>query len=260
MAPRRRLWARLGLLRGAVLASCLGLAGGALAQEIVSAEFANPTDRYPHGVLGDALEWGSLRITVERRVGTQGGLFNGDTDLTYSVDLPDTLVFEDIEPRLWDITGDGSPEVVVVQSHQQFGARLLVLGLGSDGLGYVGEVPFIGTRFRWLAPVGAGDFDGDGRIEVAFVDRPHLAKTLRIFEWDGAALVLDTEISGLTNHRIGEDYISGGVRDCGSALEMVTADGDWSDVMVTSFDGEWRTRSAGAFSAARLAAVLDCQG
>ncbi|MGJ8611687.1 MAG: FG-GAP repeat domain-containing protein [Octadecabacter sp.] len=258
MAPRPRAWALSGLVRGAGLAACLGLAGAAAAQQITGAEFAAPTDRYPHGVLGDGLEWGSLRISVGRSVGSEDGLFSGSSDRTYSLDASEALVYEDLEPRLWDITGDGAPEVVVVQSHQQFGARLLVIGLENGVPAYLGEVPFIGTRFRWLSPVGAADFDGDGQIEVAFVDRPHLAKVLRIFEWDGTALVLDTEIGGLTNHRIGDAFISSGVRDCGDGPEMVTADGDWSDVMVTSFEGAWVSRSVGAFSASRLAATLAC--
>ena len=124
MAPRPRDRALHHCVRGAVLTVCLGLAGAASAQQIVSAEFANPTDRYPHGVLGDDLEWASLRITVETPVGNGDGLFTGQTTRTYSLDAPADLVFEDLEPRLWDITGDGAPEVVVVQSHQRLGARI----------------------------------------------------------------------------------------------------------------------------------------
>ena len=258
-APRRPPRALTWSARGALLALCLGQASLAAAQEITAAEFANPTDRYPHGVLGDDLEWASLRITVTRAVGDDGSLFSGAATQTFSLDAPADLVFEDLTPRLWDITGDGAPEVVVVQSHQQFGARLLVIGLENGVPAFRGEVPFIGTRFRWLAPVAAADFDGDGRVEVAFVDRPHLAKVLRVFEWDGSALRLDTEIAGLTNHRIGEDFISGGLRVCSAGPEMVTADADWSDVMVTSYEDAWQTRSVGAYSPSTLAAALECQ-
>ena len=86
-----------------------------------------------------------------------------------------------------------------------------------------------------------------------------MAKTLRIFEWDGAGLGLDAELGGLTNHQIGQDFISSGVRDCGGGPEMVTADGDWSDIMVTRMDGGiLETRSVGAFSREKLDAVLNC--
>ena len=108
--------------------------------------------------------------------------------------------------------------------------------------------------------MGAVDLDGDGRIEIAFVDRPHLAKTLRVFEWDGTGLVFEAELAGLTNHRIGEDFISGGVRDCGAGPEFVTADADWSDIMATTLDADvLKTRAIGGFSAAALAAALGCR-
>jgi len=253
MAPRWLLRVLHKASRGAGLALCLGLAGQAAAQEITGASYSDPTDRYPHGVLGDDLEWGTLNITF--RPGS------GQSSSTFEVVSPDRLVFEDLEPRLWDITGDGSPEVVAIQSHQQFGARLLVIGVVDGQPGFLAEVPFIGTRFRWLAPVGAADFDGDGRIEVAFVDRPHLAKTLRVFEWNGSELVLDPEIADVTNHRIGEDFISSGVRDCGSGPEMVMANATRSQVVVVSgFDGQWQVREAGPWSQNALAATLECQG
>lgn len=245
MAPRLRAWALKGLARGAGLAVCAGLAGAAAAETIVGASFDAPTTRYGHGVLGDAIEYGALVIEVEDWANT----------VRYRVTLPQDHVFEDLEPRLWDITGDGSPEVVVIETDMRLGGSLAVY----DETGKISETDHIGRTNRWLAPVGAADFDGDGRIEVAFVDRPHLAKVLRIFEWDGIALVLDTEIGGLTNHRIGEDFISGGVRDCGDGPEMVTADADWSDVMVTSFDAGWSAQSVGAYSPERIAETLGCR-
>jgi hypothetical protein len=157
--------------------------------------------------------------------------------------------------RFWDVTGDGQFEVVVILTSLTLGASLAVYN--ADGR--IAQTPHIGQTRRWLAPVGAADFDGDGRIELAFVDRPHLAKTLRVFEWNGAGLVLDAELGGLTNHRIGENFISGGVRDCGAGLEMVTADSDWSDLMVTRMDsGTLAARSLGVFTPERLAAALDC--
>lgn len=215
-------------------------------ETITGAVFDTPTDRYAHCVLGDCLEWAALEILSQRadgqEVSRRFNLYPGD------------FVFEDLEPRLWDVTGDGAPEVVVVRSSVTKGAALVVFNV--DGV--LAETAPIGQANRWLAPVGAADFDGDGRVEVAFVDRPHLAKVLRIFEWDGLALVPDTRIEGLTNHRIGQDFISGGVRDCGAGPELVTADAEWQRVVLTSYDGEWRLRDGGAFSSARLNAVMAC--
>ncbi|MCF2870156.1 VCBS repeat-containing protein [Octadecabacter sp. G9-8] len=234
-----------GLVRSAWLTACLGLAGAAGAETIIGATFQGPTDRYGHAILGDAIEYSELVIETEDWANTT----------RYRITLPFDHVFEDVMPRLWDITGDGKPEVVVIETDVSLGGSLAVY----DQTGLIAQTDHIGRSNRWLAPVGAADFDEDGRIEVAFVDRPHLAKVLRIFEWDGVALVLDGEVEGLTNHRIGQDFISGGLRDCGAGPQMVTADRDWSDVMVTSYDGGWITRSVGPFSPDWLAAVLRCE-
>jgi len=249
MAPRLAWRALKSASRGAWQAVCLGLAGIAAADEvIISAQFQGETDAYQHCILGDCIEYSALEIVSRSGDGT---LYSRTTQL-----WPQPFVFEDIAPRLWDVTGDGFPEVVVILTSFDQGASLAVFGLD----GRIAQTPFIGRSNRWLAPVGTADFDGDGQVEVAFVDRPHLAKTLRIFEWDGSALVLDAEVSGLTNHRIGEDFITGGVRDCGDGAQMVTANADWSSVMVTSFDGSWRTREVAPFSAQAVDDALDCAG
>lgn len=227
------------------MALCLGLAGQASGEVIIGAEFAGPTERYGHAILGDAIEFGELVIETEDWANT----------VRYRVTLPADHVFEDVAPRLWDITGDGHPEVVVIETDMARGGSLAIYTQS----GKIGETPHIGRPNRWLAPVAAADFDGDGRIEVAFVDRPHLAKVLRVFEWDGAGLALDVELAGLTNHRIGQDFISGGLRDCGAGPEMVMARADWSRVMVVSYADGWQVRDVAAFSQETLAAVMDCR-
>ena len=229
---------------------------------ITEAVFAEPTGRYAHGVLGDALEWGNLHVTVKQTYGRKGGLFHGFKALTYHFRLPDELVYEDLEPRLWDVTGDGAPEVVVVQSHKDLGARLLVLGVQKDGKpGYLGATPHIGRKNRWLAPVGAADLDADGRIEIAYIDRPHLAKLMRIWRFDGRDLAHVTDIPGLTNHKIGWDVIPGGIRDCGAGPEIITADADWRQIVATQVrsDGSARMRAVAPYDGnAAFDKVLSC--
>ncbi|MEM9708725.1 MAG: VCBS repeat-containing protein [Pseudomonadota bacterium] len=205
-----------------VLALALLLVGsGAVASDaIVDARYESPTTRYAHGVLGDAVEWGTLVLVAE-------------SGAEAMVVLPEERVFEDLTPRLADLDGDGAPEVIAVESHQSFGARLSIYGM--DGL--IAATDYIGTRNRWLAPIGAADLDGDGVVEVAFVDRPHLAKTIRIFGFEGGALEEEAAFRGFSNHRIGEDFISGGIRICDSQPQMVVAEGDWSGIAVISWDG-----------------------
>lgn len=245
--------------RAAALA-CL-CASSAAADTILSATYADPTTRYAHAILGDAVEYGTVQIEVGATTGDDGSLFQGKRSVTYEIKLPEDRVFEDLAPRLWDVTGDGAPEVVVILSRVDLGAALIVIGLDdADRPVQIAGTPHIGQTNRWLAPLGAADLDGDGRIEVAYIDRPHLAKTLRIWEFNGTDLVEEAASTGLTNHKIGEDFISGGIRTCGGRAEVITADADWTQIMASTFDGRQITsRVVGPFGGpASLAAAVAC--
>lgn len=192
----------------------------AFPQTIVVAHYADPTTRYDHGVLGDAIEHGTLELTLQ-------------DGKTVRFVLPQSLVFEDTAPRLADVTGDGLVEVVVVESSQTKGARLAVYNADAR----IAQTPFIGQRNRWLAPVGVADLDGDGHIEIAYVDRPHLAKTLRVWRYRAGALSEVASLSGVTNHRIGERDIAGGIRTCAGLPEIIVARADWRRLLAVRFDG-----------------------
>lgn len=205
------------------------MATTACAETITGAEYAAPTDRYAHGVLGDAIEWGQLLISTE----------NGVRNVT----LPQDRVFEDVAPRLADVDNDGTPEVIVVETHVPQGAQLAIY----DETGKIAATPHIGRTNRWLAPIGVADLDGDGLKEIAYIDRPHLAKTLRVWRFANGALEPVADLPGLTNHRIGEPDIGGGIRDCGQGPEMITASADWSLVMATTLEsGSLQTRPIGS--------------
>ncbi|WP_082176106.1 FG-GAP-like repeat-containing protein [Pseudaestuariivita atlantica] len=247
-ARARRALCRPGLWLAVSLAA---VAPGLAASDPVEARYAEPTTRYPHGVLGDDVENAALEV-----VRADGRVLR--------LRWPDTIVFEDTAPRLADLDGDGKAEVIVVESHERQGARLAVYGIFGDVLALRAATPFIGTRFRWLAVVGAGDLDGDGVAEIAYVDRPHLAKTLRIWRYaaDGATVTLAPvgALPGVTNHRIGEVDIAGGLRDCGAGPEMIVASADWRRVLALTFDGSDITqRDLGAHAGrGSFATALEC--
>ena len=207
--------------RGTLLASLAVLfAGQAAAQDIVAARYAAPTDRYGHRVLGAGGEWAALILDLA------DGTVRRFT-------LPDTLVFEDVAPRLADLDGDGTSEVIVVESSLREGARLAVYGPE----GRIATTPHIGTRNRWLAPAAIADLNGDGITDIAYVETPHLGKVLRVWSWTPGGLTEIARLSGVTNHRIGDEVIWGGLRDCGQGSEIVLADAGFQSLVAVSFAG-----------------------
>ncbi len=216
--------------------------------DIKSAEFSDPTTRYNHGILGDAIEYGSLHISVIDKVTGKNN--------TVTIELPWDHVFEDIKPRLADIDNDGNLEVVVIETDVSKGAALAVY----DEFGKLAETPHIGRSHRWLAPVGIADFNGDGDMDIAYIDRPHLAKKLRVWSYRNGKLVKIASAKNLTNHKIGWDFITGGVRDCGTGLEIITANGGWRKIMSTRMKGmTLRSETIGPYNGPdSLNAALGC--
>ncbi|MEE8272558.1 MAG: VCBS repeat-containing protein [Alphaproteobacteria bacterium] len=159
--------------------------------DIVAAWLALPTDRYRHGVLGDRLEAAALR--VRRRDGATAELAAGAD-----------AVFEDLVPRLVDLDRDGRDEIIVVRSYLDRGAALAVAGLDPAGtLRVIAETPPIGRPSRWLNPIGAADFDGDGTTEIAYVETPHIGGRLMIWEFRDGGLRRQAAEPGFSNHAIG---------------------------------------------------------
>ena len=233
----------LGLVTNSVLAQ----QASTVRQGEWVASFSEPTDRYGHAVLGDTPEWTRLCLA------------HNDTEAC--VTLPKNKVFEDIAPRLADVNADGRMDAVVVESDDQYGASLVVYLLQDFGeLTRIANDP-IGTRFRWLAPIGIADLDGDGYTEIAYIDRPHLAKTLRILRYVDSKLVEVAATAGLTNHRIGESYITSGLKNCrNSPVDIITADASFKIVMASRFDGQRITTRAIAplTTLADVQAALEC--
>ena len=224
---------------------------------VKSATLQSKTDRYGHNVLGGN-EYAELNVQF---------LSGGDIMKRQTITLPPDRVFEDIEARITDLTleiehmGDRPIHIVVVESSARGGAELAVYGLRDGKIEKIAATPPIGRRNRWLAPAGIADFDGDGQNDIAYVETPHIGGTLRIWTMREGKLVQIASKRGFSNHRIGEDFITGGVRDCGQGPELVLPNFNWSGLMVARMTGDGiATREIGSQTGkAAVDAALACQ-
>ncbi len=174
---------------------------------LVRAWFAEPTRRYGHGVLGDAVEAGALIAESA----------SGDRHVFR---LPESAVFEDITPRLADLDNDGRAEVVAIRAFRDAGGSLGVYGLQGGKLREIARTAPIGRANRWLNVAGIADFDGDGTRDVAIVVTPHIGGTLEFWSLRKNRLVKLASQFGFSNHAIGSRNLNL------SAVADVDGDGD----------------------------------
>lgn len=185
-------------------------------RNIARAWLAEPTDRYRHGVLGDAIEAASL--IVERRDGAREVIRAGDD-----------AVFEDLEPRIAELDDSGREFVVVVKSYLAAGSALAVIGERDGRFAILAETTPIGTAQRWLNPAGAGDFFGDGSRTLALVQMPHVLGQLQLWDWLDGRLAKRLELSNTSNHVAGSRVLRM------SAITDFDGDGS-ADLAIPSFD------------------------
>ncbi|MBI4366503.1 MAG: VCBS repeat-containing protein, partial [Deltaproteobacteria bacterium] len=159
-------------------------------RDIARVWLAEPTARYDHGVLGDKIEAASL--VIEMRDGKH-----------HTVRLNADAVFEDLKPRLADLDGDGHDEIVVVKSNLKHGSSLAVIAERKGKYEIVAETPPLGAPHRWLNPAGIGDFNGDGKTDIALVRQPHVVGELELWSWSGGALRKAAVLADTANHIAG---------------------------------------------------------
>ncbi len=160
------------------------------AEQVISARYAEPVERYGHYALGRPHEY--ARVVARTDAGREVVL-----------ELPWDEVFEDLAPRLVRLTADAQAELLVIVSARGSGSRLALVGFRGGRLEIVARSAAIGTPNRWLNPVGVADLDGDGVAEIAAVTTPHIGGVLRIYRRSGELLVEVDSLAGFSNHVYG---------------------------------------------------------
>lgn len=162
-------------------------------RNIRAAWFSDPTDRYQLSAFASSEHAGSLMVaTSDRRL--------------HKLTLPPEAVFEDREPRIWDVDGDGFDEIVVVKTSLKEGASLAVVVVQGDQIRIALETAPVGPK-GWLNPAGIGDFDGDGRPDIALVRTPHRLGALEIWTFRGGRLVALLREPDVSNHAKGSAHL-----------------------------------------------------
>jgi FG-GAP-like repeat len=164
-------------------------------KDIAWAWLGTPTLRYPHTALGSATHAATLHVQMGNGTGAA-------KELVYT--LPLHKVFEDLTVRLVDLDGDGRDEIIVVESDAVRGSATVVLGVRAKSLVELARSPYAGSTFLWLNPVGAADFDGDGKLDIASVITPHIGGTLTLYHYKPPKLEPFARAMDVSNHRMGD--------------------------------------------------------
>ena len=156
----------------------------------VFAQYAMPTEKYGHGILGDKIEAEQLVVVVD-------GVF-------YEHKLPDEYVFEDISPRLYDVDGDGELEFITIRTHISRGGGIAIYKIVGEQLVEFAHLAEIGSRHRWLNIVAIADLDHDKIMELVWIETPHIGGILKVAKIEAGSLKVLAEKAQYSNHSIGE--------------------------------------------------------
>ncbi len=149
------------------------------------AVLSDPTDEYPHGILGDDIE--AATVTV---------IDNG-SELT--IDAPDGTVFEMIKPMWADIDGDGEYELLMTASNGSEGARMIAY----ESTGEIAATSDpIGRGSRWLNQLAVAPTGPLGETEIIEVRTPHIGGIVRWYQLANGRFDLQASASGYSTHRI----------------------------------------------------------
>lgn len=151
---------------------------------------SDPTDRYPHGALGDSEEAASMTLIDA----------GGRPRVIARIEFPEPSVFEGLAPIWTDWNRDGIREIVATLSSNDTGAKLV---LYDETGATLAEGAAIGAGQRWRHAIAVAPFGPGGEMELAEVLTPHLGGVVQFLRWEGTRLVPVARIPGFTSHVFG---------------------------------------------------------
>lgn len=154
----------------------------------------DPTDRYPHAVLGDAIEAGGITLletTPEVRI-------------TAHIPITEPQVVEGIMPLWLDWDGNGRREIIVTLSDAEQGAQI---NLFSETGELLAQGPAVGRGSRWRHQIAVAPFGPNGEQELAGVLTPHLGGQVEFYRWQDDRLQIVAQVPGYTSHIIGTNNL-----------------------------------------------------
>lgn len=182
-----------------------------------------PTERYRHGILGDAVEASGFVVLAPPDLAAVG---------TGTVAEP--AVIEGRRVIWTDMDGDGTREVQLTVSTPDAGARLIVMA--EDGT-VLGKGDPVGQSSRWRHQIAFGRFSTTPRsVEVV---TPHIGGVVAFVEV-GAPLRTVATTQPFTSHRIGSRELDMAVAvdvDADGFLELIVPTQDRMSLVAIGLDG-----------------------
>ncbi|MBT8249938.1 MAG: hypothetical protein KJN81_06715, partial [Acidimicrobiia bacterium] len=158
------------------------------------AVLSDPTDVYPHGILGDDIEAATVTII--------------DSGVELTIDAPDGTVFEMIKPMWADIDDDGEHELLMTASNDSEGARLIAY----ESTGEIAATSDpIGRGSRWLNQLAVAPTGPLGETEIIEVRTPHIGGIVRWYQLTDGRFELQATASEYSTHRIRSRNVDQGI-------------------------------------------------
>jgi len=190
-----------------------------------------PTERYPHGVLGDLLEATTITLVDTK----------ADSHEIRKIWIDPGDVIEGIIPIWVDLDGDEEREIIVTQSNADTGARIVVYR--EDGSLFASGEP-IGQGFRWRHQLAIGQFIEGGTQEIAVIRTPHIGGVIELYGLEGDRLEIKTVLSGFSSHQIGsrnlDSALAGDFNGDGKIEIVLPGQSQTTLAGIQSIDNDWQ--------------------